>query len=168
MNTSGTGTVSGAAIATTDANGIVKYTLSDGEAGKTTVLKATVDGIDNTVFSESIKWISGEGLATPDITKAVYDYAAKTITLTFNSNIYAKSVVSDLFTVKYDGKEQIVGNVTVSGNQVTISVPQLGSVDKNSKFMVDVKTSATVKGIDYTLTTTDGLKFSKADQEISR
>ena len=168
MNTSGTGTVSGAAIATTDANGIVKYTLSDGEAGKTTVLKATVDGIDNTVFSESIKWISGEGLATPDITKAVYDYSAKTITLTFNSNIYAKSVVSDLFTVKYDGKEQIVGNVTVSGNQVTISVPQLGSVDKDTVFTVDVNASKTVKGIDYTLTTTDGLKFSKTDVAVDR
>lgn len=135
---------------------------STATAGQSSTLVATVDGLTS-IAQSSIKWINPVGQFK--VTRADYDYNAKTIKLTFNNAVSADSVVKEVFKVEYipaggTVAEQIVSEIKVSGKEVTISVPALTNLDLSGQFKVTVRSYTDTKTtIEYNLVSTDAQKL---------
>ena len=164
---------------TTDANGIAKATVTKGAASTTTV-SATVAGISADTFDQTIVWVNSVGVKTLAIDRGTnvddafvtnYDKDKKTVTLTFNDDIVASSVVKELFTVTYDGQtadnQLVVKSVAVNDNVVTLTLSDVPSlVDARDTVKVAVQ-SDTVKSVKYVLTSLAGSSYDNKTVTIS-
>ena len=174
-----------------DTNGIVKITLNN--SGKTDKQKETISvRLDGVVYTETITWKAPK-TATLDVTtvngKAVASsndpyktYADKDkIVLTFDQDIYAPSnmdAFKRMFTVsrkKLDNtgtavsgdKEAVkIGDVTVSGNTVTIKFDGADNSVEKYEYYVEVK-GLTDNSVTYNLTSTDGYAISNTGAAVT-
>ena len=167
---------------TTTADGIAKVTLNKGTSPRTTVV-ATVDGITDNVFTQTYTWITAADIArdlkiddnlndTTQKYQTVFNKDAKTITMKFTEEILESSVVKEEFTVTYDpatGDDVVyeVSEATVDGDTITLKLADVpASVGMNDGFEVAIK-PATVKGIDYLVTSIDGVMLHASETTIT-
>lgn len=175
LKVTGHGTAAGVSLSPgTDANGLPTAKTNDegiaafdltpatgtaADAGQTSTLVATVDGM-TTIAQSSVKWITP--VAGFKVTRADYDYNTKTIKLTFNNAVSAESVIKKNFQVQYNGVNQIVSDIKVSGREVIISIPALTNLDAATNFQVDILANQAddKTGINYNLVSTDAQKLN--------
>ena len=172
------GTVEGvvSTTATTNADGIAKVTLRQGTEATSTV-SAEVAGVSNETYDQTFVWVdSPTSLAIStdkdqvnDTFLTYYDKDKKTVTLTFNDDIVASSVVKEMFTVTYDVKGNssnrntlVVKSVAVNDNVVTLTLGDVPSlVDANDVVTVSIDRNKEVKSVEYTLTSVSGSAYAK-------
>ena len=170
------------ATASTDANGIAKTTVNRGKDATTTV-SATVAGISTDTFDQTIVWVNTADVKTlaieagknqvDDTFLTNYDKDKKTITLTFNDDIVASSVVKEMFTVTYTlatgtDNKLVVKTATVNDNVVTLTLSDVPSlVDARDTVTVGITPNTGVKGVDYSLTSLAGSTYAKSNVVIS-
>lgn len=174
------GTVSSTPVKT-NAYGIAKATVTKGTATTTTTtVSATVDGISTDTFDQTIVWVNtadvktlaiDDGKNVDDTFVTNYDKDKKTVTLTFNDDVVASSVVKELFTVTYKGQsatnQLVVKSVAVNDNVVTLTLADVPSlVDARDTVEVEIK-ATTVKGVEYTLTSLAGSSYNNKKVTIS-
>lgn len=161
------GAVDGVDTVKTNDLGIASFTVKpaggavSGDAATLVAEAADIAG----VFSSSIKWVDVTSLPAVKVENVVYDYNAKTIKLTFNSNVYAPSIVKEQFEVLYGGKKQLVTDIEIGNNSVTLKVPGLVSVDLQHYFQVTID-PATKDTIEYKFVSVDGKFLDVADKTI--
>ena len=85
--------------------------------------------------------------------------------MTFNSNVYAPSIVKEQFEVLYGGKKQLVTDIEIGNNSVTLKVPGLVSVDLQHFFQVTIN-EAVKDTIEYKFVSVDGKFLEVADKVI--
>lgn len=141
------------ATATTDAKGIASTNVAADVAGKSTTVTAKVG--DQREIETIINWREAINFAATGMT---YDATAKTITLSFNSDVYANSVIAKEFEVSYkataDATSSKTYDVTVSavnGKDVVLALPSSSSIDwtKESVLEVSVKNVAAADSDDH-------------------
>lgn len=161
------GAVDGADTVRTNDLGIASFTVKpaggavSGDAATLVAEAADIAG----VFSSSIKWVDVTSLPAVKVENVVYDYNAKTIKMTFNSNVYAPSIVKEQFEVLYGGKKQLVTDIEIGNNSVTLKVPGLVSVDLQHFFQVTIN-EAVKDTIEYKFVSVDGKFLEVADKVI--
>ena len=166
---------------TTDANGIAKATLNKG-TGSTSTVSATVAGISSETFDQTIVWVNASDITNlaidsnknqvEDTFLTNYDKDKKTVTLTFNDDVVASSVVKEMFEVKYNAfgetsKQLVVKSVAVDNNVVTLTLSDVPSlVDARDTVVVGITNGTTVKSVAYSLTSVAGSTYSKTSVTI--
>lgn len=171
--------------ATTDVNGIAKTKVTKGTTATSTV-SATVDGISTDTFDQTYVWVNSADVTALAISKdkdqvndtylTAYDKDKKTITLTFNDDVVASSVVKDMFTVEYKVKGDtngtntntlVVKSVAVDNNVVTLTLSDVPSlVDAKDVIDVTIARDKNVGGVGYTLTSVAGSSYGKSKVTI--
>ena len=149
-----------------NADGIVAIELKAKGAPQKELVTVTLNGV---AYTQVVTWkdskpvhfdkttVNGNASATSvDPWKSYADNSK--IVLTFDQDILASSVISDLFTVQRDTDNVEIGSVTVSGKSIIINLkyPVTDGVIKT--FTVTQKGSVNVGGIDYRAVTTNGDK----------
>ena len=160
----------------TNEDGIAKVTLTKGDEATSTV-SATVAGVSNETYDQTFVWVDSAKTLEINAGKdqvndtflTYYDKDKKTVTLTFNDDIVASSVVKEMFEVKYAAKGNdsnvntlVVKSVAVNDNVVTLTLGDVPSlVDANDIVKVTITANKTVKSVDYTLTSVSGSAYTK-------
>ena len=165
--------------ATTDENGIAKIKLTKDANNSTSTVSATVDGVSDNTFDQTFVWVNASDVTTLAISTdkdqvndtflTNYDKDKKTVTLTFNDDVVASSVVKEMFTVEYKVKGSatdintlVVKSVSVNNNVVTLTLADVPSlVDATDVIDVKIANAKTVKSVDYTLTSVAGSAYGK-------
>ena len=176
--TTGNGVVTGgAAGATTGAamtskDGLVAVAIKQANGDKKSVVAFTYDGV---VYKEVITWndsanapqlkvttnatVNSSGAVSAEDPYTTY-CDGKKIVLTFNDDVLASSVRTDMFQVDRvdaDGKavKQNIASVTASGKTITINFTN--AITDNNAYTFDVTISdKTVGGVTYSLVSTKG------------
>ncbi len=138
----------------TNANGIATVSVDSEAAGKSTTVTAKAGDLKE--ISTIVNWKEAVGFKATGMS---YDAATKTIKLSFNSDVYANSVIKEQFAVNYTldalNKTYSVEKVTVSGKDVVLTLPASATIDWANEAVLKV----TVKA-DATVDPDNGLKYS--------
>lgn len=154
-------------VANTDANGLVKLTVT--KKTGTTVTNSVVavsDKTDATVkASVNISWVTGKGETFSELNtteknadgsyKSNVSADGKKVILTFNDKISKESVIAKEFTVAIGeaSDEYGVSDVNVNGKEVILTINNGPStIKKGAKFVVSVKEAKDKDGIAHTMT----------------
>ena len=150
-----------------DDNGIVKINLTQAAGVYKDLVTVTLNGV---AYTQVVTWkdskpvnfddttVNGKPSATSvDPWKSYADNSK--IVLTFDQDILASSVISDLFEVKRGATDNVeIGSVTVSGKSIIINLKYPVTDGVIKAFTVTQKGSVNVGGIDYRAVTTNGDK----------
>ena len=137
------------ATVNTNAKGIAAYTIDNVATGASTITAKAGD------LKEMSTIINGKSSIEFKATEMKYDSAAKTVKLSFSSNVYKDSVLAKSFEVTYtdsDNKEKVY-DVTVSSvneNEIVLALPASASIDWPKTAKISVKVSEAKDDSDIT------------------
>lgn len=166
---------SGAAVeAVTDSKGIAKVTLYKGENITSSIVTATVDGIDQ-VASTTINWVTVPVEASVDfgvVSAKVSEANNKVVELRFNREVNPSSIKADEFTLTREEKASDgstktytydVTSATVNGSLVSLTLSSSLDADE---YTISVG-NCTEDGITYNVTDTYGKQIADKYNKVN-